>query len=90
MLLTNQYAHGGPAGQTPVATDKVQLRLDVVDEQGHVVRQVEIRHLEDERVAEHRLSGDAVDLARSQGTYRPCGTTLFQEKINNKVQIRFE
>lgn len=42
--------------------NKLQLGLDVVDEQRHVAVQVELRHLEDERVAQHRHARHAVDL----------------------------
>ena len=83
VLLADQDADGGPAREAPVAADEVQLRFDVVDEQRHVVRQVELGHLEDQREAQHRLAGDAVDFAGAQRADRPRRSAL-TKKIHLK------
>ena len=63
MGLLHDEAAGGPAGEAPVAADELDLRLDVIDEQRHVVVQVEVGTVEDQRVAEHRLARDTVHLS---------------------------
>ena len=69
MGLLHDEAAGGSAGEAPVPTDELDLRLDVVDEQRHVVVQVEVGAVEDQRVAEHRLPRDTVHLwGRDVGT----------------------
>lgn len=62
VLLTNENTDSWSAREAPILADKVQLRFDVIDEQGHVVRQVKVAHLEHERVAQHSLATHAVHL----------------------------
>ena len=51
-----------PTGKPPPPADELDFCPDVVDEQGEVVREVELGGREDERVAEHRLATDPVNL----------------------------
>ena len=51
-----------PTGKPPPPADEFDFCPDVVDEQGEVVREVELGGREDERVAEHRLATDPVNL----------------------------
>jgi len=37
VLLADEDADGGPARKAPVAAHKVKLRLNVIDEKGHVM-----------------------------------------------------
>lgn len=76
VLLANQQAHRRPPGQSPVFADKLQLRLDVVDQQRHIAVQIKVGHLKDERIAEHRHAAHAVHLGgaqRADGTRWPAG-----------------
>lgn len=75
VLLPDEEADGGPAGQPPVLAHELQLRLDIVNQKGHVPIQIKVRHLENERIAENCHSADAVHLAGAQGTYGSGGTT---------------
>ena len=66
VALRQQDAEGGPAVEAPAAGDELELGPDVLGEQRHVVREVELGRGEDQRVAEDRLAGHAVQLARAQ------------------------
>lgn len=79
VLFTDKNAHRRTTGKPPVPSNEVQLRLDVVDEQRHVVRQVKLGHFEDQRIAENRLAGDSVDFARSQCSDRSSWSPLEQD-----------
>ena len=67
MRLLHDEAAGGSAGEAPVPADELDLRLDVVDEQRHVVVQIEVGAVEDQRVAEDCLPRDTVHLQESNG-----------------------
>ena len=58
----------------------MQFRLDVVNEERHVMRQVKFRHLKNQRKTKNRLSCDPVYFASAQSTDRTCRTTLEQNK----------
>lgn len=64
MFLPDEYTNSGPARQPPVLANKVQLGLYVVDEQCHVVGEVEVAHLKHQRVTQHCLPTHPVNLAR--------------------------
>ena len=70
MLLPDEDADRGSPREAPVLCHEVQLRLDVINEQRHVVGEVEVRHLEHQGVAEHGLPADAVHLGNWQGSNR--------------------
>lgn len=63
MLLADEQTDRWSAGQAPILPHKLQLRLDVVDQQGHVAVEVEIGHFENQRIAEHRHATDTINLA---------------------------
>ena len=66
------------------------LYLDVVDQECHVVAEVEIRVLEDDRVAQNRVALDFVELARAQGSHRSRRSPLKTEfLVLSKVFIDF-
>ena len=67
MCLLHDEAAGGPAREAPVAAHELDLRLDVVYEQRQVVVQVEVRAVEDQRVAQHRLARDPIHLTERYG-----------------------
>lgn len=67
MLLADQQTNCGTPRQPPVLANKLQLRLDVIDEEGHVPVEVEIRHLEDQRITEDGHAADPIHLAGAQG-----------------------
>lgn len=62
VLFSDQQTDGGTSREAPVAAHKLQLRLDVVNEKGHVAVQVELGDLKDQRVAQYRHAADSVHL----------------------------
>lgn len=46
--------------------NELQLSLDIVDEQGHVSVQIELRHFEYERVAQHGHAANPVYLKHNE------------------------
>lgn len=64
---------------TPIATHKGEFVLDVVYEQSHIVRQIEIGNLEDQRIAEDRLTADAIQFAGAQSADWSRRSTLKAE-----------
>jgi hypothetical protein len=70
VLFANEKNHRGTARETPVLPHKVEFCLDIVDEEGHVVTQVEVRHLEHQRIAQDCLSANPIDFRCPQSPHR--------------------
>ena len=71
ILLRDQDAESRPAIESPAPRDELQLGLDVLCEQRHVVREIELGRGEDQRIAEDGLARHPPQLTRSQGSHRP-------------------
>lgn len=75
MLLSYQQADSGPARQTPIFADKLQLCFDVINQEGHIAIQIEIGDLKDKGIAKHSHAADAIDFAGAERTDGTRGTT---------------
>ena len=62
VVLRDHDAHRWPAAEPPAPADELELGLDVVGEEGHVVGEVKLGRGEDQRVAHDGLAGQAVNL----------------------------
>lgn len=85
MFLADEDANGRSAREAPVAANEVQFRFDIIDQKRHIVREVKIRDLKDQRVAENRLARDPIDFTGTQCTHRTCRAAL--RKRNGLVII---
>lgn len=50
VLFANKNADRRSSREPPVLPDKMQLGLYIIDEQGHVMRQIKVTHFENKRV----------------------------------------